>query len=290
MKAKIFSAMLAMFLILFTNISAEAAKKVVAVMPLENVSGFSKENISEIMTEQIIDVIHNSGQFTVIETTQRGAVMRQQGFENLVTNEGVDFGNQTGSDYVVVGKIILAQTSDNVSGIIGLFTGAGAAAQNPEAAGLGILGQIANFEGVKGKVELQVRFIDNKTGEIVFSKNFGGEKNGKDSKTALISACQEAAQNFLKEIQKANPFAARVADIDGNNIYIDQGSASGLQQGEVLMISREIEPITVNGKIVGMKTIAIGTATVVEVSQDYAICRAEGINYLIQKGDIVKRG
>ena len=94
----------------------------------------------------------------------------------------------------------------------------------------------------------------------------------------------------MKELQTANPFAARVADIDGNKIYIDQGSTSGLQQGEVLMISREIEPITVNGKVVGMKTTSICTARVVEVNADYSVCLPDGSIYLVQKGDVVKRG
>ena len=63
MKIKKFFTLIIAVLILFVNLQAEAAKKVVAIMPLENVSDFSKENISEIMTEQLIDVIHNSGQY-----------------------------------------------------------------------------------------------------------------------------------------------------------------------------------------------------------------------------------
>ena len=289
---KFFAVLLLMSCILFTNFSAEAAKKVVAVLPLENVSGYSKENISDIMTEQLIDVIHNSGQYTVIETTQMAAVLRQQGFENLVSSEAIDFGNKTGSDYSVVGKVILAQTTDNISGILGIFGGltkAGSGEVDSAEAGLGLLGRIANLNSVKGKVELQVRFVDNKSGEIVFAKTFSGEQVGKDSRTALISACQEASQNFLKELQIANPFAARIADIDGENIYIDQGLSSGLQPGETLMIVRELEPIIVNGKAVGMKTISICTAKVIQVDSEFAICRADGNNYLLQKGDIVKR-
>ncbi len=205
-----------------------------------------------------------------------------------VAAEAVDFGNKTGSDYTVVGKIILAQAKENVNGILGLFTGVSEEG-NSGGNGLGILGQIANLDASKGKVEIQVKFVDNKSGEIVFAKTFSGEKAGKDSKTALISACHEAAEKFLKELQATNPFVARIADIDGERVYIDQGSTSGLQLGEVLMISRELEPITVNGKIVGMKTISICTARVIEVNAEYSVCRVDGNSYLIQKGDIVKR-
>jgi len=284
---KIFTAVAVMLFNVFVSFQAEAAKKVVAVMPLENISDYSKENVSEIMTEQLIDVIHNSGQYTVIETTQMATVLRQQGFENLVAAEAVDFGNKTGSNYTVVGKIILAQTSDNISGILALFGGLSKIGETGD--GIGALEQIANLNSVKGKVEVQVRFVDNKTGEIVFVKSFSGEQVAKDTKTALISACHEAAENFLRELKTANPFAAKVADIDGENIYLDSGSTSGLQVGETLMIAREVEPIIVNGKVVGMKTTSICTAKVVEVFADYSICRADGNIYLIQKGDIAKR-
>ena len=93
----------------------------------------------------------------------------------------------------------------------------------------------------------------------------------------------------MRELKTANPFTAKVADIDGENIYLDSGSTSGLQVGETLMIAREVEPIIVNGKVVGMKTTSICTAKVIEVFADYSICRADGNVNLIQKGDIAKR-
>ena len=73
---KFFATVAVLFSVLFANLSAEAAKKVVAIMPMENVSGYTQANVAQIMTEQLISVIHNSGQYNVIETTQRGAVMR----------------------------------------------------------------------------------------------------------------------------------------------------------------------------------------------------------------------
>ena len=296
MRTKIFSALVMAFLILFATFQAEAAKKAVAILPLENVSGYTQANVSQIMTEQLIDVIHNSGQYTVIETTQMAAVLRQQGFENLVAGKAVDFGNKTGSDYTVVGKILLAQTTENTSGILQLF-GALAKAEKAEKEGeevngMEVLEGIVNMDSVKGKVELQVRFVDNKTGEIVFVKTFSGEKAGKDGKEVLVSACHEASEKFLKELQATNPFAATVVAIDNQTqkIYIDQGSASGLQPGEVVMIAREVEPINVNGKVIGMKTVSICTARVLEVNAEYSICLPDGNIFMIQKGDVVKRG
>ena len=93
----------------------------------------------------------------------------------------------------------------------------------------------------------------------------------------------------MRELQKINPFAARIADIFGVDIYIDKGSDSGLRKGEFLVISREIAPITVNGKIVGMKSEQIGRAQVIEVNAEYSVCRLIEQFYIVQQGDVLKR-
>ena len=277
---KFFATVAVLFSVLFANLSAEAAKKVVAIMPMENVSGYTQANVAQIMTEQLISVIHNSGQYNVIETTQRGAVMRQQGFENLVTSNGVDFGNQTGSDYVVVGKVIMATTTQNqTKNLIGaLFGGSDRAVD----------GLINTANSRKAKIELEVRFVDNKSGEIIFSKIFSGSKSGQNDAMALSGACHEAAERFLKELQNTNPMFARIADVSGDRIYIDQGVESGLRVGENLIVAREGEPVIINGKVVDMKRTTVCKAKVLEVNSEYSICKVDK-PAAVKKGDIVRR-
>ena len=106
----------------------------------------------------------------------------------------------------------------------------------------------------------------------------------------LNEACKVAAQNFLREVQGVNPFAARIVEISGNEIYIDEGSDKGLRKGETLIVARESTPIIVKGKVVAMKTNAICKVKVIEVNAEYSICRVEGNSSAIRKGDIVKRG
>ena len=48
----------------------EAAKKTIAIMPLENVSGYSDKRIAEVMTEQLLVAIHSSGGYTVLDTPE----------------------------------------------------------------------------------------------------------------------------------------------------------------------------------------------------------------------------
>lgn len=270
--------------ILCSSISAEAAKKVVAVMPLENISGFTQYKVAEIMTENLMVQIANSGNYTVSERAQAGRILKEQGFQNLTSGNPVEMGEMNGADYSVVGKVTMAVITKDAGGNVlnnivkKLDGGRGT-----------IIGQSTSFiNQIKAKVAMDVRFVDNKTGEVVFAKTFEGSKSGKNPEMTLNEACKVAAQNFLKEVQSVNPFAARIVEISGNEIYIDEGSESGLQKGETLIVARESTPIVVKGKIVAMKTNAICKVKVIEVNAEYSICRAENSS-AIKKGDIVKR-
>lgn len=292
---KFFIAIIAVTLIFCLSISVEAAKKIVAVMPLENISGSGAKNVAEIMTEQLTVAIQNSGQYTVVERLQMGAILREQGFQNIAVDpaQAVEIGKLMGANYSLLGKVTMASATDNSAGnLLGALATVGitSGGELDGSKALAVLAGMLNNQGaVTGNIDLDVRFVDNETGEIVFAKSFSGKSNGTNEETAFSGACKEAAENFLRELQIANPFSGRIAEIVGADIYIDQGFTSGLRQGEKLFVSREGDPIVVNGKIVGVKTISICTVTVVEVNAEYSICRADGVNPLIQKGDIVKR-
>lgn len=281
---KIFATICAVVIVCSLNFCE--AKKIVAVMPLENVSGYDEEKVAEIMTEHLITIIHSSGNYTVVERTQLGAVIREQGFQNIAVdpNKAVELGKLSGADYTLVGKVTMAFVEDNptsnlIKTLENMFK-------------LGDVGTMAEdyVHKFKGRIMLEFRFVDNTTGEIVIAKTVEGSKSGSSVAAAFNNACQKASENFLHELDSINPFRARVADISGNDIYIDRGLESGLRNGEKLIVVREGAPIVVNGKTVGMKQTEVGTVKVVEVNSDYAICRAEKNGNNIHKGDIVKRG
>lgn len=281
---KIFAAMCA--LVIFGSLNCAAAKKSVAVIPLENVSGYSEEKIAEIMTEQLIVAIHYTGTYRVVERAQMGAILKEQGFQNIAVDpdKAVELGKLSGADYTLVGKVITAFIE-----------------QNPTAAAVSTIGSALGLEGLsttagefvnqfKGKIGFEYRLVDNTTGEIITAKTIEGSKSGSSVTAAFYNACKNAADNFLLELDRINPFRARVAEIDGSKIYIDRGTESGLRPGEILIVARETEPIIVNGKVVDMKQEEVGKLKVIEVNNDYAICEEEGFFSDIRKGDVVKRG
>ena len=278
--------------ILSLTISAEAAKKVVAVMPLESVYGYETENVAEIMTEEIMVALKSSGKYFVVERDQMATILKEQGFQNIAADPStaVEIGKLLGANYSLIGKVTMASleknpTSNVVESILGKISESSSYDN-----GLDIRAAGGFINGLKGKVIVDIRFVNNETGEVVFAKSFTGSKSGTNPETALHGACKVAADNFLKEIT-AN-LIGRVADLSGNEIYIDQGSESGLRVGDTLLIVRETSPIEINGKVVGMKTKPIGKATVSEVNIDYSVCKVvsteSGLH--VRKGDIVKRG
>lgn len=280
---KILTAMIA-FMILF-SMNCAAAKKIVAVMPLENVSGYDEEKVAEIMTEQLIVAIHSAGTYTVVERTQLGAILREQGFQNIAVtpDNAVELGKLSGADYTLVGKVTMAFVE-----------------KNPTATTIATIGSALGLEGIsekaggfvhkfKGRIGLEYRLVDNTTGEIITAKVVEGNKSGSSVASAFHNACKDAADNFLRALDNVNPFRARIAAIDGADIYIDKGSESGVRTGEILIVARETEPIIVNGKIVAMKQNEVGKLKVVEVNSDYAVCKKEGHFNDVKAGDVVKR-
>ena len=281
---KIIAAMFATLIVCSMNL-CEASKKIVAVMPLENVSGYNEEKVAEIMTEQLIVAIHSSGIYSVVERTQLGLILQEQGFQNIAVDpsQAVELGKLIGANYTMVGKVTMAVVE-----------------QNPTSSAVGQLTSLLGLEGIgemagqyvnkfKGKILFEFRFVDTATGEIIMAKTVTGNKSGSSVTDAFNNACKNAAENFLKELDSLNPFRARIAEINGADIYIDKGLEAGLRQGETLIVVREGAPIVVNGKIVAMRQSEVGKIKVVEVNSEYAVCRAEKNAKDIRKGDVVKR-
>ncbi len=269
-------ALIAFAVIFLTVISCEAAKKTVAVMPLENVSGYTEQRVAEIMTEQLIAAINGSGNYVVVERVQMGTVLKEQGFQSIAAGKSVDTGEMSGADYSVVGKVIMADVSDTAANSLAkkLF---------------GKDGHTILMHSHRGRVSLNFRFVDNKTGEIIFDATVEGDKTGKSVDGVIHDACKDAANNALKEINNHNPFTARIIKISGDLFYIDAGLDSGLRNGENLLIMREDAPIESNGKIVVTHT-KIGDAKITEVNGDYSVCRVKKSTGVIRAGDVVKRG
>ena len=234
------------------SLAGEAAQKKVAVMPFENVSGSAEHKIAEIMTEHVMVTLHNSGLYTVVERTQLAQSIKEINLQNtgmMDRNQAIQLGRMTGADYTIVGKVLMANVVDNEisvisGGVLGGWNPYGAARWIPK---------------YKGLVSLDLRFVDNATGEVVLAELIEGSKSGHDRSASLNAACKEAAGNILTVIRKNNPFIATVLDADDGVVIINKGFGTGVRKGDVLVAYRESGVVKgLDGEIVTTKIKMVG--------------------------------
>ena len=267
-------------MVCFGTSVSEAALKKVAVMPFENISGSAERKVAEIMTDQVTVALVNSGSYTVLERTQLEKAIKEINFQNsgvVNPNQMIELGKMTGTDYTIVGKVLLATVVNNEMARCGDILGGG----NP-------FGKF--IPRYKGKVSLDVRFIDNETGELVFAKVVDGSKAGNDREVCLHNAAMDAAKDLLNEIQKATPFTATVLQVAEGNAYVDKGSGDGIQKGEELVAFREKDVVKDwDGQVIAVITEEVGRVRVLEVNGKYSVCKILSGGGRIQRHVKVKR-
>lgn len=286
---KVFSYFLALFAVFITLAPmpvCSAAKKVVAVMPIKNVSGYYEESVAEIMTEQLVDALYRSGRATVVERNQLETALRESGFQMsgaVDPNQAIELGRLTGAQYSIIGTVTMASVSNNATSDVltsmagGIFGGQ--------------IGGMVNSSAneVRAKVAVNIRTINNQTGEVVRIVAAEGSKTGKNAEMALYNSCKDAADKFLEEL--LGRFVGVVIDVDGDTLYIDAGAENGVRKGETFEICREGKPIQKPDGSMIMKYISVGKLKVVEVNSDHSVCKLtdhEG-SLAISNGCIVRR-
>lgn len=279
MMKKLFYTILAVVVMMMISLIAlpcEAAQKVVAIMPIKNNVNTRYSSVAaKTMTDELINVFVNSGMYTVVERGQLDQVIGEMGFSStgmVDSNSVIEIGKLSGAQYILVGNVSMA---DVYQSVIPLTT-------------------IKTF---RAKVGMIYRLIDAKTGKILLSSSVEDqhtidEVTGSDfsEEVLLHKACSNVAEKILKEIQKKNPVIGNILDVNGEEVYIDLGTDSGLRVGETLMVFKEGAPIYgKNGEIVTTRIIELGEIKVTQVEEGYSIGKIKEKNNGIVKDALVKR-
>jgi curli biogenesis system outer membrane secretion channel CsgG len=226
-----------------------------------------------------------SDKFSVVERDKLNLVLKEQG---LATSGAVDptsaakVGKILGVKYIILGGIDKFNI-DNTRGAIGK---------------LGVGGNLR-----QANATINLRFIDSTTAERVISIAADGESRkgggfalgasgGKESEWGLASeTIQKAAKavvaklvtgDYLARVSNAaapvGGLEAKIIRVDGAKAYINQGSASGVKVGDKFNVfdpgEALIDPDT--GAKLGSTEKQIGTATVAEVQEKFAILQVTG--------------
>lgn len=277
--SKILKYLIALIVVFVTvgAVACEASKRTVAVLPVENKSNVTIDyDISSIMTEQLTVSLHNSGTYTVVERSELGQILKEGGFQHsgaVDTSTAIELGQLAGAKYSLITTITMVKVSENP--------------KYKYTPNIKIVKK--SVDKYKGRIALTFRLIDNESGKDIIVNSVDATETADDEQTALHDTCVEAAQKVLEEIQKHHPFTAKVLEVQGDVLYIDQGLGAGIRVGEVFEIAREDRPIIKDDVIVAMTQITIGKAKVTEVNDSYSVCKVLSTNEEVKKNDILKR-
>jgi curli biogenesis system outer membrane secretion channel CsgG len=280
--------------------SGFALKKRIAVLRVDAGGlGAQYGDVGNAIAAQLTTALFQTGQFVVIERAELAAVLREQEMgEKAITAPGsaTRLGGLLGAQLLVRAVVTEFDLKNQGSGV---RIGVGGANL------LGGLGVAANT----GVVALDVRLIDAATGAVTqtqrveakmesrgASVDLGarGASIGGDTfeKTPLGQATREAidkAVAFIVGAAKPVPWTALVADVAGDQVFVNAGAAAGLRQGDVLAVSALVRQLTDpgSGEVLGTMERPSGQVEIVEVQERFSVARMLA-PFEAKRGDYVR--
>ena len=274
-------------------------------------------NIGQGIQAMMVKRIAQDGKYTVVERRKVANIMKEQDFaasNRVKKGTGARIGQIRGADLTLMGDIVVFGRDDRKkSGGVGAFVpGAG-----------GIIG--GSKTDAKAVVVLDYRIVDTETSEVVqsgeargeskrTSKGFGAgmfaggvlvgggfSSNASNfGETIIGEAVMDAVDKLAADVAKGTlnggaggrelDLDARVADVTGNSITINAGSAAGLAAGQTFTIyhkGKEIKDPT-TGEVLDIQTTPLGTLTINTVRDKIATGAFAGATAPVV-GDIVRK-
>src|SRR6202166_2218149 len=274
-------------------------------------------NIGQGIQAMLVKRVAEGGKFTVVERKKIGNVMKEQDFaasNRVKQGSGARIGQIRGADLTLMGDIVVFGRDDRK-------TSAGVGAIVPGAGG--VAG--GSKSDAKAVVVLDYRIVDTETSEVVASGEARGESkrtskgfgaamfaggvlagggvnmtSSNFAETIIGEATMDAVNKLAVDInmRELNGGAggreldldARVADVSGNSITINAGTAAGLAVGQTFTIyhkGKEIkDPST--GEVLDVQTTPIGQLTITTVRDRISVGNFNGATPPVN-GDVVRK-
>lgn len=256
-------------------------------------------NIGGGLSAQLVTELIKTGRVTVVERAILSKVLIEQelGESQLLSPMTKQpAGHLLGVDYLIVGEVTEFDDKQMGGGAAG-----------------GFLGAKISAEAAAAHVGMDLRLVDTRTGEILYShratgkaweKAIGGKVNykfldfGGDAfhKTPLGLATRRAIDNAVKFIlgvieKQVEEFSwlGLVVESDGNMVYFNAGFDKQINLGDKLKISSIKKMLTdpETNQVIGVIEDPLGYAEAVHVERRYTKARLLG-NFMPRKGDIVR--
>ncbi|MFQ5825310.1 MAG: CsgG/HfaB family protein [bacterium] len=226
-------------------------KKRVAVFTFEDKTDhryywWNRKSVGEGMSDMLMTALVKSGNYRVIERQELDQILKEQklGASGIITEQSAtEMGKLLGVELAVMGSVSeFGYKKSDVGGRIKGF-------------GLGIQKQSA-------VVGVDCRLVNTTTGEIIASEGVRKEKSAKgikidtdkidfksqkDFDQSLVGkAARDAINTVVKMIDKNVkniPWQAKVIMVKGEMVYINSGSTSGVENGDLFFIYQKGEEL-----------------------------------------------
>ena len=253
----------------------------------------------DVLADQLASILAESGLFEVEDRGDVGMTLKEQDLAPASAAQGA----AAGSPAPLIGAQVIVRASittfDQTSGG-GLSIGFGGGEAS------GTLGRNVN----KGVIGMDVRLIDTTTGKIlaathlqetVSSSNISFGLQGPSGAslnqsafdaTPLGKATEQAFQKltpWIAERLKDVAWTGRVADVDGQAVFLNLGAESGVQIGDTFAVTRITRRIVdpSSGELLGVVEAPVGRVTVTEVDDRFSKGQSAGPSPPI-RGDVAR--
>ncbi|MCD6521411.1 hypothetical protein J7K56_01380 [Candidatus Calescamantes bacterium] len=283
-------------LLTFTFLGEERIlKKVIAVMELENKTGWRGRELGEGLTEMLITSLQETGRFIIVERKALKDILQEQklGEEKRLTPQTAPKrGRLLGAQILVRGAITEFEQKKGGGGIGLMYKGIGIGGGK-----------------LRAHVALDIRLYDTATGEIISSKRAEAEAVSKGlaggvsiegitiggaefEKTPLGKAAREAiekAVEYIVEEMEKQPWVSRIIKVKDNLVYMVGGEDMGIKEGDIFYVyslgEELIDPAT--GLSLGREEEKVGKIRVKEVKEKYSKAEIiEGKGF--KSGDLIR--
>lgn len=277
----------------------------------------TQQNIGQGIQAMLVKRVAQDGKYTVVERRKVANIIKEQDFSasnRVKQGTGARVGQIRGANLTLLGDIVVFGRDDRK-------TSAGVGAIVPGAGGI-IGGSKADAKAV---VVLDYRIVDTETSEVVASGEARGESkrtskgfgaamfaggvgvgggfnmtSSNFGETIIGEATMDAVNKLAVDInmRELNGGAggreldldARVADVSGNSITINAGTAAGLAVGQTFTIyhkGKEIKDPT-TGEVLDVQTTPLGQLTITTVRDRISMGNYSGSGAPVV-GDVVRK-
>jgi curli biogenesis system outer membrane secretion channel CsgG len=277
----------------------------------------TQQNIGTGIQAMLVKRVAQDGKYTVVERRKVANIIKEQDFSasnRVKQGTGARVGQIRGANLTLMGDIVVFGRDDRKTsaGIGAIVPGAGGAA--------------GGYKGdAKAVVVLDYRIVDTETSEVVASGEARGESkrtskgfgaamfaggvgvgggfnmtSSNFAETIIGEATMDAVNKLAVDInmRELNGGAggreldldARVADVSGNTITINAGTAAGLAVGQTFTIyhkGKEIKDPT-TGEVLDVQTTPLGQLTITTVRDRISMGNYSGSGAPVV-GDVVRK-